>query len=336
MTIAKDSGKVSAVKILNPGLNYDSAIISIESPQLPGGSVATARVEVSGGKIYNTEISLTGFGYTEPPSVVVRGVGNGAGGCVIETGIEIDTPAVRMGVAIDSEGLTNSTTPTHFSFDHPVYLQNDTEYALAVETDSIDYELWVSRLGETDIATSTVITTQPSLGSVYRSQNTENWTEDNFEDIKFKMYRAEFDITRTAELVLTNEDLGYELLQKNPFQTSATANTNATSLLFRNNNNIVRVNHRDHGFETLGDSYVFYRTALETGGITSDILNNTLFQISNSGVDTYDITSSISASGNIIGGGDKVYSSYNRKYETLYPQMQYLSFTGTKIESMVK
>ncbi|AIX20550.1 structural protein [Synechococcus phage ACG-2014e] len=336
LTIAKDSGKVSAVKILNPGLNYDSAIISIESPQLPGGSVATARVEVSGGKIYNTEISLTGFGYTEPPSVVVRGVGNGAGGCVIETEIEIDTPAVRMGVAIDSEGLTNSTTPTHFSFDHPVYLQNDTEYALAVETDSIDYELWVSRLGETDIATSTVITTQPSLGSVYRSQNTENWTEDNFEDIKFKMYRAEFDITRTAELVLTNEDLGYELLEKNPFQTSATANTNATSLLFRNNNNIVRVNHRDHGFETLGDSYVFYRTALETGGITSDILNNTLFQISNSGVDTYDITSSISASGNIVGGGDKVYASYNRKYETLYPQMQYLTFTGTKLESTVK
>ena len=336
LTIAKDSGKVSAVKILNPGLNYDSAIISIESPQLPGGSVATARVEVSGGKIYNTEISLTGFGYTEPPSVVVRGVGNGAGGCVIETEIEIDTPAIRMGVAIDSEQITDSTIPTHFAFDHPVYLQNDTEYALAIETDSTDYELWVSRLGETDIATSTVITTQPSLGSVYRSQNTENWTEDNFEDIKFKMYRAEFDITRTAELVLTNEDLGYELLQKNPFQTSATANTNATSLLFRNNNNIVRVNHRDHGFETLGDSYVFYRTALETGGITSDILNNTLFQISNSGVDTYDITSSISASGNIIGGGDKVYASYNRKYETLYPQMQYLTFTGTKLESMVK
>ena len=268
--------------------------------------------------------------------MVVRGVGNGAGGCVIETEIEIDTPAIRMGVAIDSEQITDSTIPTHFAFDHPVYLQNDTEYALAIETDSTDYELWVSRLGETDIATSTVITTQPSLGSVYRSQNTENWTEDNFEDIKFKMYRAEFDITRTAELVLTNEDLGYELLQKNPFQTSATANTNATSLLFRNNNNIVRVNHRDHGFETLGDSYVFYRTALETGGITSDILNNTLFQISNSGVDTYDITSSISASGNIIGGGDKVYASYNRKYETLYPQMQYLTFTGTKLESMVK
>ena len=336
LTIAKDSGKLSNIKILDPGANYDSAIISIESPQLPGGSVATAKVEVSGGKVYNTEISLSGFGYTEAPSVVIRGVGNGAGGCIIETEIEIDTPAVRMGVAVDSVGVTNSTTPTHFEFDHPVYLQNDTEYALAIETDSVDYEMWVSRLGETDIATSTVITTQPSLGSVYRSQNTENWTEDNFEDIKFKMYRAEFDISRTAELLLTNEDLGYELLRKNPFTTAANASTGATSTLFRNNNKIIRVNHRDHGFESLGDSYVFYRSAQETGGVTADVLNNTLFQVSNSGVDTYDITSSVSASGNIIGGGDKVYASYNRKYETLYPQMQYLTFTGTKLESLVK
>ena len=62
-----------------------------------------------------------------------------------------------MGVAIDQTGVTKSTTPTHFAFDYPVYLQNDTEYALVVETDSTDYELWSSKLGETDIATSTVI-----------------------------------------------------------------------------------------------------------------------------------------------------------------------------------
>ena len=44
--------------------------------------------------------------------------------------------------------------------------------------------------------------------------------------------------------------------------------TNSTSKLFKNNNSIVKVNHRDHGFEDSGDSYVFYRTALETGGVT--------------------------------------------------------------------
>ena len=336
ITIAKDSGKVSKVRVTNPGQNYDSAILTIESPQLPGGSTATAAIKVSGGKIYNAEVSLSGFGYTEAPSVVVKGVGNGAGGCEIQTFIEIDTPAVRMGVAVDNEGVTQSTTPTYFGFEYPVYLQNDTEYALVVETDSTDYMLWASKLGATDIATSTVITTQPSLGSVYKSQNTESWTEDIFEDLKFSLYRAEFDISRPAELLLKNDNLGYELLDYNPFETNASANTNATSKLFKNNNSIVKVSHRDHGFETSGKSYVFYRTAQETGGVTSDILNSNLFKVSNSGIDTYNITSTANASSNAFGGGTNVYASHNRKFETLYPQVNYLSFTGTKLENYVK
>ena len=336
LTIAKDSGKLSDIRVTNPGQNYDSAILTIESPQLPGGSTATAKVEVSGGKIYNTEISLNGFGYTEPPSVVVKGIGNGAGGCEIQTFIEIDTPAVRMGVATDREGVTNSTTPTNFKFDYPVYLQNDNEYALVVETDSTDYKLWASRLGETDIATSTVITTQPALGSVYKSQNTESWQEDIFEDLKFKMYRAEFNISRPATLVLKNKSLGYELLSSNPIETNASSNSNANSLLFKNNNNVVKISHRDNGFEDSGKSYVFFRTALETGGITSAALNNTLYQISNSGIDTYNITSSTDASANAFGGGDDVYATFNRKFETLYPQLGYLTFTGTKLDCSVK
>jgi hypothetical protein len=336
VTIAKDSGKVSKVRVTNPGQNYDSAILTIESPQLPGGSTATASIGVSGGRIYNAEVALSGFGYTEAPSVVVKGVGNGAGGCEIQTYIEIDTPAVRMGVAVDSEGVTNSTTPTNFAFEYPVYLQNDTEYALVVETDSTDYAIWSSKLGSTDIATSTVITTQPSLGSVFKSQNTESWTEDIFEDLKFTLYRAEFDISRPAELIVKNDNLGYELLNSNPFETNSSSSTNATAKLFKNNNAIVKVSHRDHGFEQSGKSYVFYRSAKETGGVTADVLNSTLFKISNSGIDTYNITSSAKASSNSFGGGSNVYATHNRKFETLYPQIGYLSFTGTKLENYVK
>jgi len=336
LTIAKDSGKVSALRVTNPGLNYDSAILTIESPQLPGGSTATARIDVSGGKVYNAEVSLNGFGYTEAPSVVVKGVGNGAGGCTIQTFIEIDTPAVRMGVATDQEGTTESTTPTYFAFEHPVYLQNDTEYALVVETDSTDYQMWTSKLGETDVSTSTVITTQPSLGSVYKSQNTESWTEDIFEDLKFTLYRAEFDISRPATLELKNENLGYELLQENPIETSASANTNATSLLFKNNNRVLKISHRDHGFEDSGKSYVFFRSVLETGGITADILNSELFAVSNAGVDSYNITSATRASSSSVGGGVQAYATHNRKFEVLYPQVNYLSFTGTKLENTVR
>ena len=336
LSIAKDSGKVSDIRVVSTGQNYTGAVLTIESPQLPGGSIATASVKISDGKIYNARIELNGFGYTEAPSVVIRGIGNGAGGCVVETVLEIDTPAVRMGVATDNENTTQSTVPTHFEFDHPVYLQNNTEYAMAIETDSVDYDLWASRLGEIDISTSTVITTQPSLGSVYRSQNVDNWTEDNFEDIKFRLYRAEFVTNRSAEILLKNENLGYELLNTNPFETNSSSSTNATAKLFRSNNSVVKVNHRDHGFEDSENSYVFFRTADATGGITADVLNNTLFEVKNSGVDTYTITSPTKASGNSFGGGNEVYASFNRKFETLYPQVRYLTFADTKIETMVK
>ena len=336
LTIAKDSGKLSDIRITNPGQNYDSAVLTIESPQLPGGSVATARVNVSGGQIYNAEISIPGFGYTESPSVVIKGVGNGAGGCTVETFVEIDSPAVRMGVATDFEGLTESTTPTRFEFDYPVYLQNDTEYALVVETDSIDYEMWASRLGETDISTSTVITSQPSLGSVYKSQNTENWTEDIFEDLKFTLYRAEFNITRPAELLLKNASLGYEKLDSAAFETNATSDSIATSKLFKNNNSVIKVNHRDNGFEDSGKSYVFFRNVSDVGGITSEVLNTNLFEVTNSGLDSYNIRSLTKASQNAFGGGSIAYASFNRKFETLYPQVHYLTVTGTKLETFVQ
>jgi len=336
LTIAKDSGKVIDLKVTNVGDNYESATIVVESPQLPGGSTATGTVSVSEFKIYNAEISLNGRGYTEAPSVVIKGVGSGAGEAKIESVIEIDTPAVRMGIATDEFSETKSIVPTRFNFKNPVYLQNNSEYALTIETDSINYEIWASRLGETEIATSTTVNSQPLLGSVYKSQNTDNWTEDLFEDIKFILYRAEFDITKPAELLLTNNKLGYELLDSNAFETSVRSSTNATSNLFKNNNSIVKVNHRDNGFEDSGKSYVFFRNAETVGGIAATTLNSLLFKVTNSGLDSYNIISPNRAGSSVVGGGKNVLASYNRKYEKLYAQISYLQLEGTTIDTFVK
>ena len=131
---------------------------------------------------------------------------------------------------------------------------------MVVETDSIDYLIWASKLGEVEIATSTtIVTTQPALGSLFKSQNTNNWTEDLFEDVKFKLNRAQFDTSRTASLMLTNEDLGYEKLDANSIETNAESNTSATSSLFKNNNFIIKVNHLDNGFDSDNKSYVFFK-----------------------------------------------------------------------------
>ena len=339
LTIAKDSGKISKLIIESTGSNYETAVLTIESPQLPGGSTSTAVCKVSGGKIYDTTLTLAGSGYTENPSIVVKGTGSGAAGAVVKSQIEITNPAVIMGVAVDdfdSFGLINSVIPTRFNFEYPVYLQNNTDYALVIETDSTDYHMWSSKLGESDISTSITVTTQPGLGSLYKSQNVDNWTEDLFEDVKFTLYRAEFDTSRTAQLFLKNSSLGYERLQADPIETSARSNSTATSMLFKNNNSIVKISHRDHGFEDSGKSYVFFNNVNDVGGITDATFNGTLFEVMNAGIDSYNVQIPYRAGSSVLGGGSSVIASHNRKYEKLYAQVNYIQSEGTSINSFVK
>jgi len=337
LVIAKDSGRVVDLKIRNVGEKYNGASITIESPQLPGGSIASANIKVSNGQVYNTELVLNGSGYTEAPSVVIKGIGTGAAGAVIDSVIEIDTPAVIMGVATDSAlSASNSVTPSRFKFKHPVYLRNNTEYALTIETDSIDYELWSSKLGEQEVTSNVSVTTQPSLGSLYKSQNTDVWSEDLFEDLKFTLYRAEFYTDGVGELKLTNENLGYELLDASPFETSVRSPVNATSSLFKGNNAIVKLTHRDNGFEDLGNSYVYFTNTEDVGGIPSVTLEGELFKVDSVGIDTYTITSPSRAGSNVIGGGSRVLATYNRKYEKLFAQIPYIQVENTNIEANVK
>ena len=338
VTIAKDSGRITDIIINNAGSGYETATLTIESPQLLGGTNATAVCKVSGGKIYDASLVVNGSGYTEAPSVIINSTGSSASNASIEAVLTIDTPAVRMGVAIDTGDVSipDSTTPTRFNFKYPVYLQNNTEYAFAIESDSTDYVIWASKLGEIEQATNSVVTSQPLLGSVFKSQNVDSWTEDLFEDIKFTLYRAEFDNSRPGIVKLSNEKLGYEKLDTNPFETDSLSDTTATSLLFRNNNKIVRVKHKDNGFESSGRSYTAFRRAADIGGITSDFLNSTLFKISNGGIESYNITSINNSSATSVGGGDSVYALHNKKYEKLFAQVAYLNFSETSVKAEVK
>ena len=240
-----------------------------------------------------------------------------------------------MGIATDTIGVIDSTTPTNFEFDYPVYLQNNTEYALVVETDSQDYSIWASKLGETEIATNTTVTTNPSLGSVYKSQNTGTWVEDLFEDIKFTLYRAEFDISKTANIDITNKSLGYEKMANDPLETYAFANANATSELFKNNNNIIKVNHKNHGFED-NKSYVFFKNLDTTAGFTQGALNTTLFKVSNCGVDTFCISGIGRAADTLSGGGTDGLIAVNKKYERILAQFSYIQSPSTNIDTSVK
>jgi hypothetical protein len=337
VTIARDSGRVVGLKINNTGIGYETASLTVESPQLIGGVNATATCKVFGGNIYDTNLIVGGSGYTDPPSVIISSTGVQASGADIEAILEIDTPAVSMGVAIDPGNATvsNSTTPTRFNFEYPVYLQNNTKYAFGIESDSTDYEIWCSRLGEVEIADGSTVSSQPLLGSLFKSQNVDTWTENLFEDIKFTLYRAEFNNSVSGVVTLTNEQLNYELIDNTPFETDSLSDSTATSTLFKNNNKIIKLRHKNNGFDN-SKSYVAFKNAEDVGGVSSNTLNNTLFKVSNVGSDFYTISVTSAASSNAVGGGNQVLALYNRKYEKLYSQVSYLNFNETKISAEVK
>ena len=135
-----------------------------------------------------------------PVWVEVRSVVNGYPGAeILPFSVKSLTPAEVNTNTVDG------TTATKFTFNSPVYLRQDLEYAIVVASDSPEYRIWISRLGEIDIGGSRAISTQPTLGSLFKSQNASTWTASQFEDMKFTLRRAVFDITKTAAITLTND-----------------------------------------------------------------------------------------------------------------------------------
>ena len=123
--------------------------------------------------------------------------------------------------------------PTTFHFDEPVYVKDGVEYCIVLFTDSPKYLCWISRMGEVDVRGSRLVSEQPYLGVLFKSQNNTTWTAYDMEDLTFTLYRASFDITKTATVTFVNEDVPSVTLQNNPIRTISGVSK-------------VKVSHQDH------------------------------------------------------------------------------------------
>ena len=78
-------------------------------------------------------------------------------------------------------------------------------------------------MGDIDVSGTRTISEQPYAGVLFKSQNASTWTADQYEDLKFTMYRAEFTqnlgtaLFNNAELGKGNN--GIHRLIENPIQT---------------------------------------------------------------------------------------------------------------------
>ena len=102
---------------------------------------------------------------------------------------------------------------TTFTFPSPVYCEGGGEFALVLLSASNEYFVYISRMGEEDITTvnaadseKIIVSQQPLLGSLFKSQNGATWDPSQLEDLKFNLYRANFSST-SGSVNFYNPDL---------------------------------------------------------------------------------------------------------------------------------
>jgi len=128
----------------------------------------------------------------------------------VENGIPVPFPipgavkflgASQVNIPSDLTDLDNiRSNGTDFVFEEPVYLTTGREYAIVVLAESVDYNVHVAKTYDFLIgSTEARVSKQPTMGSLFLSQNGSTWTPDQDRDLMFILYRADFATSGTAK-----------------------------------------------------------------------------------------------------------------------------------------
>lgn len=259
---------------------------------------------------------------TIPMQVQIRPVENGIPtGRILPGSVKFTDPA-DINLPSDPEQMSSVLeAPTSIEFDEPVYLTSGEEYAIVLLAESIDYNVYVAEtydfvLGSTDAK----VAKQPTLGSLFLSQNGSTWTPDQTKDLMFNLYRAKFNTSNDVTVKLTNTTLPKVTLGNNPIETTSGSSD-------------IKIHHEGHGFSA-GDSVTISGLTNSLSGILPANINGT-FVVKNPTWQGYSIDTTVSATATGTGGGNNIKASQQVMYDEFTPLVQFLAPTATSITSSI-
>ena len=213
---------------------------------------------------------------------------------------------------------------TDFEFDEPVFLESNKDYAFVLLADTVDYTVFVAKTYDFVIgSTEARVNRQPTLGSLFLSQNGATWTPDQDRDMMFQIYRAEFVSSGTA--LFTNSTNIREL-------------TNNNSMLTDSGGDQCTVFMSAHGFAKNDKVFVSGVTDADVSGAfsfaTSVLGSRTITKVDHTGF-TFDADSN--AQGSLFVGGENMLVTRNMMYDGFVPTVQtLLPGADTTISASVK
>ncbi len=228
--------------------------------------------------------------------------------------------------AADITVSTDASVATKFTFPSPVFLQNGTEYAFCVITNNTDYTMYTSRLGQTTLDGSRLISNQPYLGSMFKSQNASTWTAEQNEDVKFKINRCKFTENTEGTLQLVNDIIPVKTLGTNPITTTSGSAD-------------ITIHHRNHGMHSTANNVTIAGLASGTyNGIASTNINGTYTAIKNIKLHSYQVTAANSDAASATGdiGGATITVTRNIMFDVIKPVAGIIQPPGTEISTVMR
>ena len=160
-------------------------------------------------------------------------------------------------ISSSSVNVSNTAaTATTVTFDTPLYLKANKDYCVVIVPDQFNpsYLLWTAEAGIPDVANTSLITNQNWGGGVlFASSNDKAWTAIQGEDLKFKIYVANFD--------KTNATIAFE---NGPYEFLTVSNTSGSFI----------------DQEEVGQKSNTYLSGTFTCNTTSAVVNTTTSQVS--------------------------------------------------------
>ena len=214
-----------------------------------------------GGFITKIDLYFSSKDDNLPVWVEIRNVVNGyPGKKLLPFGRKVLEPA-------DVNTSDTAATATTFTFDSPIYLKEGEEYCVVCMTQSLHYKLWISQMGETDVGGSRLVSDQPHLGVLFKSQNNSTWNAVQTQDMKFTIYRAEFDTT-DGTLTFTNDNIGDSVTAEDGSTTVYGRRLPPNPLILENSSTVMKVRHTDHGHYSTSNNVTITGA---TSGITTTL-----------------------------------------------------------------
>jgi hypothetical protein len=253
-----------------------------------------------------------------PVQISIRSVENGYPTQTIVPGSEIVLYPSDINVSADASSATTA------SFDYPVYLDKDTEYAIILIANSAVYKVFVSDIGGFDLTDTTYrVVSQPYNGVFFTSANASTWTAEQTKDLKFILNRCSFPATGKSEIIVNNDVIPPKKLGVTPLE-----------YLSNSTNTEIRVYHPNHGMYGSGVSKVDLTGFVAENGVTATQMNTThTIKADSKALDSYVITlSGIECTDTgIVGGGQNMTATENQVYNVLNPRIQNVQIPGTSL-----